>query len=75
MSELAQVKATIPKELKRKAFATFALKDEKFNRWLERELRAYVQESGALEPYARKRSSTATFLALQQDKPESTDTR
>ena len=42
MSELAQVKATIPKDLKRKAFATFALHDEKFNRWLERELRAFI---------------------------------
>jgi hypothetical protein len=59
MSELAQVKATIPKDLKRKAFATFALQDEKFNRWLERELRAFVQESDpgeVLEQYARDRS-------------------
>jgi hypothetical protein len=75
MSELAQVKATIPKELKRKAFATFALKDEKFNRWLERELQAYVQESGALERYARKRSQTATLIELKQNRPKSTDTR
>jgi hypothetical protein len=51
MSELAQVKAKIPKDLKRNAFATFALQDEKFNRWLERELRAFVQASGALEHY------------------------
>jgi hypothetical protein len=43
MPELAQVKATIPKDLKRKAFATFALHDEKFNRWLERELRAFIR--------------------------------
>jgi hypothetical protein len=59
MPELAQVKATIPKDLKRKAFATFALHDEKFNRWLERELRAFIQESdpGAiLELYARDRA-------------------
>jgi hypothetical protein len=50
MSELAQVKAAIPKTLKREAFATFALQDEKFTRWLERELRAYVRECGGVEP-------------------------
>jgi hypothetical protein len=57
MPELAQVKAKIPKDLKRKVFATFALQDEKFNRWLERELRAFVRASGALEQAAQESPS------------------
>jgi hypothetical protein len=62
MSELAQVKAAIPKDLKRKAFATFALQDEKFNHWLERELRAFVQASGALEAYQHERRQAAGLV-------------
>ena len=44
MEETAQVKAAIPRELKRRAFAALALREEKFKRWLQRELEAFVQE-------------------------------
>jgi hypothetical protein len=67
MPELAQVKAKIPKALKRQAFATFALQDEKFNRWLERELRAFVQESDVLEHYHRERQQEADIVAAGKE--------
>ena len=44
MSEVAQVKAAIPRDLKRRAFAALALREEKFNRWLQRELEEFLQE-------------------------------
>ena len=49
MSGLAQVKATIPRELKRRAFAALALREEKFNGWLRRELEALLQETEKAE--------------------------
>ena len=67
MPELAQVKAAIPKALKREAFATFALQDEKFNHWLERVLRAYVQECGALERYQRERQQEGGLVGVGQE--------
>jgi hypothetical protein len=45
MNEVAQVKAAIPRDLKRKAFAALALRDEKFNRWLATRLEELVRES------------------------------
>ena len=44
MSNLAQVKAAIPRDLKRRAFAALALREEKFNRWLQRELEQFLKE-------------------------------
>ena len=44
MSDVAQVKAAIPRDLKRRAFAALALREEKFNRWLQRELEEFLQE-------------------------------
>jgi hypothetical protein len=49
MSGLAQVKATIPRDLKRRAFAVLALREEKFNGWLRRELEALLQETEKAE--------------------------
>jgi hypothetical protein len=46
--QLVQVKAAVPRELKRKAFAALALREEKFNRWLERELAALIHASPEL---------------------------
>ena len=45
---LVQVKAAVPRELQRKAFAALALREEKFNRWLERELEALIDASPEL---------------------------
>ena len=45
MSGLAQVKATIPRDLKRRAFAVLARREEKFNGWLRRELEALLEET------------------------------
>jgi len=44
MNAVAQVKAAIPRELKRRVFAAFALREEKFNRWLRTQMEAYVQQ-------------------------------
>jgi len=51
--DMAQVRAEIPRDLKRRVFAVFALRDEKFNRWLQRELEAFVQESSELAAQRR----------------------
>jgi hypothetical protein len=51
--DVVQVRAEIPRDLKRKAFATFALTDEKFNRWLQRALEEFVQHNAALGEYLR----------------------
>lgn len=45
MTGLVQVKATIPRDLKRRAFAVLALREEKFNGWLRRELETLLQET------------------------------
>jgi hypothetical protein len=51
--EMAQVRAEIPRALKRKAFAVFALRDIYFNRWLQHQLEAFVQESSELAAQRR----------------------
>ena len=40
-----QVKASVPRALKLKAFAALSLQDLKFKQWLERELAALVDAS------------------------------
>jgi hypothetical protein len=62
MPEVTQVKASIPKDLKRQAFAIFALQDEKFQQWLEQRLRAFVEESDALEQYHRERLASKELV-------------
>ena len=47
MPEVVQVKASVPRDLKRRAFAALALKDEKFNRWLKRQLEQLLKEEQA----------------------------
>ena len=44
MTEFVQVKAEIPRNLKRRAFAALALREERFNRWLTTQLEALVRE-------------------------------
>ena len=44
MEEFVQVKADVPRDLKRRAFAVFALRDEKFARWLRTQLEVWLQE-------------------------------
>ena len=44
MDNSAQVKAAIPRDLKRRAFAAFAMREEKFNRWLRTQLEGWLQE-------------------------------
>ena len=44
MQDLVQVKATIPRPLKRRAFAVFALHEEKFNRWLQTQMETWLQQ-------------------------------
>ena len=43
MEGLVQVKANIPRDLKRRTFAEFALREEKFNRWLRAQMEAWLQ--------------------------------
>jgi hypothetical protein len=43
--ENVQVKAKISRDLKRLAFAAFALREEKFNRWLRVQLVPFVKET------------------------------
>lgn len=61
MSTLVQVKAIIPRDLKRRAFAVLALREEKFNGWLQRELEALLQKSELSE---RSASGTQKIHAL-----------
>lgn len=44
MGELVQVKAEIPRDLKRRAFAELALREEKFNRWLRTQMELLLIE-------------------------------
>jgi hypothetical protein len=44
MADVVQVKASVPRDLKCRAFAALALRDEKFNRWLERQLEELLKE-------------------------------
>ena len=44
MEEFVQVKADVPRDLKRRAFAALALREEKFNRWLRTQMETLLQE-------------------------------
>ena len=44
MPEVVQIKAEIPRDLKRRAFAALALRDEKFTQWLRLQLEAWLRE-------------------------------
>ena len=44
MPDDVQVKASVPRDLKRRAFAALALRDEKFNRWLRSQMETWLQE-------------------------------
>ncbi len=53
MPEVVQIKAEIPRDLKRRAFAAFALRDEKFTRWLHIQLEAWLKEVGQNQQEAK----------------------
>lgn len=42
--DTVQVKAILPRELKRQAFTAFAWHEMKFNRWLEAQLCTWLEE-------------------------------
>lgn len=42
MSEMAQIRARVPRALKRAMFVKLAHREEKFTRWLRNEMAAYV---------------------------------
>jgi hypothetical protein len=44
MEGFVQVKADVPRDLKRRTFAAFALREEKFARWLRAQMVAYIDE-------------------------------
>ena len=45
MTESIQVKAVIPRTLKRRAFAEFAMQEVKFSHWLQRQLESWLEET------------------------------
>jgi hypothetical protein len=53
MTDEVQVKASVSRALKCKAFAALALKDQKFKQWLEHELAALVNASPELAAQRR----------------------
>jgi len=55
MEGFVQVKADVPRELKRRAFAAFALREEKFARWLRTQLEQWLEELQATEEEHRER--------------------
>jgi hypothetical protein len=61
-----QVKAIIPRDLKRRAFAVLALREEKFNGWLRRELEALLHEAETFERHDCERQKIA--LAGSEDR-------
>ena len=67
MSGLAQVKATIPRALKRRAFAVLALREEKFNGWLRRELEALLQETEEAERQDSERQNAHALAQVTGD--------
>ena len=46
-SDLVQIKATIPRDLKRRAFAELAGQEIKFKRWLENQLQDWLERTAA----------------------------
>ena len=55
MAELVQVKAEIPRELKRQVFALFALRDQRFNRWLQTQMETWLQQEGTAKDITHDR--------------------
>jgi hypothetical protein len=50
MEELAQIKATIPRALKRRFYAALALRDDKFTRWLCAHIDAWLAQQAEWVP-------------------------
>ena len=51
MTNTTQVKAAIPRELKRRTFAALALREQRFNHWLRTQMETWLAqvESGEKE--------------------------
>lgn len=43
-TSVAQVRADLPRDLKRKAFAAFALRDIRFSTWLRTQIETWLEE-------------------------------
>jgi hypothetical protein len=52
MHHTAQLKGEVPRDLKRRVFAALALREIKFNQWLQTQLKAWLQEVEK-EPHAQ----------------------
>ena len=52
MGELVQINAAVPRDLKRRAFAVLALREERFSRWLTTQRENLV---GQVENHDRER--------------------
>jgi hypothetical protein len=44
MQDSVQIKAVIPRELKRRAFIALAAREEKFSHWLRAQLESWLQD-------------------------------
>jgi len=49
MQHSVQVKAVIPRELKRQAFVALAAREQKFSHWLRTQLEAWLQQVDTLD--------------------------
>jgi hypothetical protein len=48
--QITQIKAYVTKDLRRRAFAAFAMADTNFSRWTREALEHWLQEHGTSEP-------------------------
>ena len=60
MQDVVQVKAEIPRDLKRRAFSALALRERKFAHWLRDSLQHWVEE--AEQDNANKESDSAGMV-------------
>jgi hypothetical protein len=61
MEEYTQVKADVPRDLKRRVFSALALRDQRFNRWVAACMEAFLEQVEA-----EKRDSHDAQLAKAQ---------
>ena len=67
MADLVQIKATIPRPLKQRAFAALALHDERFNRWLRTQLEDWLRQVETEEARPKSAAHGAHVLAGQSE--------
>jgi hypothetical protein len=59
MTDTVQVKVVLPRALKRRAFSALALREERFSRWLERQLETWLVQVEAQEADSIEGKATA----------------